>query len=125
MPETPHGTFPNFPGKHAHDAFFSPQDYLAYIRELGRVPDFTIPEGVIFCFQSSLLRHIEGHYAVEPVSMFAGRFYLLPGVDRRVAVSGGFGIGAPAVTTILENLSWRVMPGSTFSPTGAVNSTPF
>jgi uridine phosphorylase len=104
MSQTLPGSFPNFPGKHAHDAFFSAQDYLAYIRQLGRVPDFTIPDGVIFCFQNSLLRHIEQQYEVEPVSMFAGSFYLLPGVDRRVAVSGGFGIGAPAVTTILEIL---------------------
>jgi uridine phosphorylase len=104
MTQTPPGTFPNFPGKHAHEAFFSPQDYLAYIRQLGIVPDFAIPEGVIFCFQNTLLRHIEQQYDVEPVSLFAGKFYLLPGYDRRVAVSGGFGIGAPAVTTILEEL---------------------
>ena len=104
MSQTPAGSFPNFPGKHAHDAFFSAQDYLAYVRQLGRVPDFAIPEGVIFCFQNSLLRHIEQQYEVEPISFFAGKFFLLPGVDRRVAVSGGFGIGAPAVTTILENL---------------------
>ncbi|MFN8662419.1 MAG: nucleoside phosphorylase [Thermomicrobiales bacterium] len=104
MPQSPPGTFPNFPGKHAHDAFFSPQDYLAYARQLGIVPDFAIPDGVIFCFQNSLLRHIAQQYAVEPVSMFAGTFYLLPAFDRRIAVSGGFGIGAPAVTTILEEL---------------------
>jgi uridine phosphorylase len=66
-----------------------------------------MPDGVIFCFQNSLLGHIERHYEVEPVSLFAGKFYLLPGYDRRVAVSGGFGIGAPAVTTILENLIAR------------------
>lgn len=104
MTQTPPGAFPNFPGKHAHDAFFSPQEYLAYIRQLGIVPDFAIPDGVIFCFQNSLMHHIEQQYVVEPVSLFAGKFYLLPAFDRRVAVSGGFGIGAPAVTTILEEL---------------------
>lgn len=104
MAQTPPGSFPNFPGKHAHDAFFSPQDYLAYIRQLGVMPDFAIPDGVIFCFQNSLLRHIEQQYDVEPVALFAGKFYLLPECDRRVAVSGGFGIGAPAVTTVLEEL---------------------
>jgi uridine phosphorylase len=97
-------SFPNFPGKHEHDAFFSPEEYLAYLRQLGEVPDFALPEGAIFCFQNSLLRHIRQTYAVEPVTFFSGEFYLLPELDRRVAVSGGFGIGAPIVITILEEL---------------------
>jgi uridine phosphorylase len=104
MPRKPPSSFPNFPRKHEQEAFFSPRDYLDYLRHLGVVPDFIVPDGVIFCFQNALLRHIEQQHDVESVSLFAGRFYLLPGLDHRIAVSGGFGIGAPIVTTILEEL---------------------
>lgn len=97
-------SFPNFPGKHDHEAFFSPQDFLAYLDQLGAVPSFVVPEGVIFCFQPSLLRHIEQQHDIAPVPLFGGTFSLLPGVDHRVGVCGGFGIGAPGVTTLLEEL---------------------
>jgi purine-nucleoside phosphorylase len=97
-------TFPNFPGKHAHDAFFSPQDFLAYLQREGRFPDFPVPQGVIFCFQHALLRHVRQTYAIEPVDLFAGQFYMVPGESGGIGLSGGFGIGAPAVVTILEEL---------------------
>src|SRR4029450_1601955 len=39
-----------------------------------------------------------------PVPLFAGEFLLLRHVDRRIGVCGGFGIGAPGVVAILEEL---------------------
>jgi uridine phosphorylase len=102
--ERPPASFPNFPGKHDQEAFFSPQEYLAYLRQHDLIPDFVLPEGVIFCYQNSILRHVRQVHEVEPVSLFSGEFYLLPEYDRRVGVSGGFGIGAPVVITILEEL---------------------
>jgi len=95
--------FPNFAGKHAYDAFFTPHDFFAYLRRMGRMPDGVVPEGVIFCYQNAVMRHVLETEEVEHVPLFAaGGFHLLRETQGRVAVCGGFGIGAPAVATILE-----------------------
>jgi hypothetical protein len=104
--------FPNFEGKHAHDAFFSAKDFLEYRRKEGRLPDFQIPEAVIFCYQSSLYQHVLSTHEVEPIDLFSGEFYLLKDVGGRVGFSARFGIGAPIVATILEEMrSGGVRPG--------------
>ena len=44
--------YPNFEGKHSLGAFFSPQDYLGYLRRNDLLPEFRVPQGVIFTYQS-------------------------------------------------------------------------
>lgn len=95
--------FPNFAGKHAHDAFFSPADFVAYKREQGPYPDFVVPGGVILSYQPSLVRHILATEETEQVN-FANGMTLLSDTGGRIGVIGGFGIGAPAASTILEEL---------------------
>lgn len=95
--------FPNFAGKHQHDAFFSPDDFLEYEQEQGRLPDFPVPDGIVLCYQPSLLRHIlatEDHENVD----FAGNMALLSDTGGRIGVVGRFGIGAPAAAAALEEL---------------------
>ncbi len=94
---------PNFAGKHALDAFFSPADFVAYKREQGPYPDFVVPEGVILSYQPSLVRHILATEETEQVD-FASGMTLLSATGGRVGVVGGFGIGAPAASTIAEEL---------------------
>lgn len=95
--------FPNFAGKQAHEAFFNPTDFLDYKRALGPYPDFVVPEGVILCYQGSLLRHIVETEATEQVQ-FANGMGLLKDTGGRIGVVGGFGIGAPAAAALMEEL---------------------
>jgi uridine phosphorylase len=97
-------SFPNFRGKHVHDAFFTPEEYIAYARRQGRIPDFAVPEGVILCYQPSLLARICSTQETSPVESVFGEFHLLGATAGRVGVVGKFGIGAPAVTTVFEEL---------------------
>lgn len=57
--------FPNFEGKHAHDAFFSPHDAISYAYQNNLLPDFIPPQSVIFCYQRRLLRQILAQEEVE------------------------------------------------------------
>ncbi len=68
--------FPNFAGKHAHDAFFTPQESIA-LRRPQLPPDFIPPTGVVICYQSSLLQHILAVEVVERVNIGLGETYLL------------------------------------------------
>src|SRR3954447_20926138 len=94
-------TYPNFRGKHAHDPFFTPEQYIVYAREHGFIPDFAVPDGVVLCYSRSLLDRISAIQEVTPIKGVLGEFYLIDRTAGRVGVIGKFGIGAPAVTTIL------------------------
>lgn len=97
--------FPNFEGKHAHDAFFTPQDFVAFLRRKGRWLDVVPPPGVVLCYQASLLKHVVATEEVEPLKTgWGGEFILLKRTDNRVGVCGGFGIGAPIAAAIVEEL---------------------
>jgi uridine phosphorylase len=95
-------SFPNFRGKHAHDALFTPKEYIGYARRQGFIPDFVVPEGLILCYSHGLLDRICSIHATSQVGGVFGAFYLLDETAGRVGVGGKFGIGAPAVTTVLE-----------------------
>ena len=95
-------TFPNFAGKHAHDAFFHPQDYIEYLRRQQFLPDLQMPQSIIFCYQSQLLQRIAAQEETERIETVPNEFYLLKSTKGKVGIYGGFGIGAPAVTTFLE-----------------------
>ncbi len=97
--------FPNFEGKHAHDAFFTPHDFVAFLRRHGRWLDFTAPSGVVLCYQASLLAHVLETEEVERVKTgWGGEFCLLKRTANRVGVCGGFGIGAPIAAAVVEEL---------------------
>ena len=96
--------FPNFEGKHAHDAFFSAKDSLDYRRSLGKFPDLQVPEAVIFCYQSSLYEHVLLRHETHRAKLFGGEFYLLADTGGRIGFSARFGIGAPVVTVLLEEM---------------------
>ena len=93
---------PNFPDKHKSRPLVTPQQHVAYFRQQGFIPDFPIPESVIFCYEGHLLERITNVESVEQIHGVGGGFYLLTETDNRVAVSGNNGIGAPGVSMLLE-----------------------
>ncbi len=95
---------PNFPSKHKSHPIVTPQEHVAYFRQQGFIPNFPIPESVIFCYEGNLLERITSVESVEQVHGVGGGFYLLTDTDNRVAVSGNNGIGAPGVSMLLEIL---------------------
>jgi uridine phosphorylase len=97
-------SFPNFAGKHAHDAFFTPQEFVAYLRREGRLPDdLVLPRGIILCYQPRMLATALAEEETQEVEV--ARFkVMLVGADRAVGVCTGFGIGAPAAVGLLELL---------------------
>ena len=93
---------PNFPNKHKSRPLVTPQQHVAYFQQQGVIPDFPIPESVIFCYEGNLLDRITRTESVEQVHGVGGGFYLLTETDNRVAVSGNNGIGAPGISMLLE-----------------------
>lgn len=94
--------FPNFAGKHAHDALFNPQDFIGYLRRQQSLPVPQMPQSIIFCYQNQLVRNILAREETEHLKVTPNPFYLLKGTEGKVAIYGDFGIGAPAATSSLE-----------------------
>ncbi len=95
--------YPNFPKKHRAEALISPKAAVAHL--VTEEPPFPFPDAVIFCYQSSLLAHIlEQHESTCPDRGSYRHLHWLQETGNRVAVAGGFGVGAPAVVLVLEAL---------------------
>jgi len=97
-------TYPNYKNKYTKKALFSPQDYLDYIRKRGRCTNFKPPEGIIFCYQHSLMKHILDKHKTTNVKDYYFGLHLLNETRGRVGILGSFGIGAPAAAAYLDEL---------------------
>jgi uridine phosphorylase len=98
-------TYPNLPGKHALEALFHPEDNVAYARHSGLLEGYRAPEGIILCYQRSVLEHsrsTEDFTRASSVPLHRG-LYTLPSTDHRVGVLGGFGFGAPIASLLMED----------------------
>jgi len=97
--------FPNFKNKHSHDAMFSPKDFLAYKKKVGKGIKFKPPKAVIFCYHRSVLEYVIKKHKVTKVDQkYIGEMYLLGETKNQVAILGKFGIGAAIAVVHLEEL---------------------
>lgn len=87
------------------DPILTPSALLAYRRANGQLPDFPSPHAVIFAPQKSLAEYILRRYSTKRIKGFLGGFYLLKRTNGRIAVSTGFGIGAPVVAGLTDEFA--------------------
>jgi uridine phosphorylase len=80
-------------------------DMLAHRRARGAAPASPPPEAVILNYQRHLLEYARRRHPVKKVNGFYGDLYLLKRTGGRVAVAGGFGIGAPVTAVLVEDLA--------------------
>jgi uridine phosphorylase len=98
-------TYPNVSGKHAFNALFHPEDNVAYARASGMLEEFVAPDGIIICYQRSVLEHsrtVENLVNVPTPPGHRG-IYTLPSTDHKIGILGGFGFGAPVATLFMED----------------------
>jgi len=96
--------FPNHPEKQAEAALVRPEEYLAFLRRVGKHPTIPVPEVVILCFQTSLLEHVRRHHACASGDGYLKDLLIPEEAGGRVGFFGGFGVGAPIAVIRLEEL---------------------
>lgn len=97
--------FPRYAEKHDHEEFITPSSLREWRRGRGMLPH-RAPESAIILYQNALYEAATGFEAVSPIGG-AGIYEKVFTLDRtggRVAVVGGFGIGAPVAAIVLEEL---------------------
>lgn len=111
--------FPQFENKHQFDALISPQRSFDYQKSIGRVPEGSCPERVIFCYQDSFIQRIAENYRGH---WSAGAFRRLYWLDDFPGFAiGNFGIGAPRVVVSMEMLiAWGVKHFVSIGTAGAI-----
>lgn len=107
MAEQPPATFPNFIGKHDHDALFSPDQVIGGHPRLAE-RDWTLPENIVLFYQGSLARYLEQRpettKTVLPITYPGPKLFTFDETDGAVGAVGGFGVGSPAAAMVLEVL---------------------
>jgi uridine phosphorylase len=97
--------FPQFARKHDHEEFITPATLREWRRERDMLPERT-PQSAILLYQNALY---EAAIGLDHASPLGGRglyekVFTLDRTGGRVAVVGGFGIGAPVAAIVLEEL---------------------
>jgi uridine phosphorylase len=80
-------------------------DLLAYRRASGQLPDFPPPRAVIFAPQKSLADYALRRHSTKRIRGFLGEFYLLKRTGGQIALSTGFGIGAPVIAALTDEFA--------------------
>jgi uridine phosphorylase len=100
-------SYPNFAGKHAEEAIFTPADFVAYLQQVGALSAAEPPAGIVFCYQRSLYNHVLRTEGLRPPERRGPLHAIvpLPSTGGRVALLFQSGIGAPAAAASLEELA--------------------
>ena len=96
---------PNHPDKYTEPSVLKAADVLAYRLRNRKATSPSLPEAVVLCYQPSLVGHAIKRYRSRKIVGFFGDVYALRAMQDQVAVCGNFGVGAPVVGTLVEELA--------------------
>ncbi len=88
-----------------NEPVLSAKDLLAYRRSVGALPEFPPPRAVIFAPQKSLASYVLRKHPTKKIKGFLGEFYLLKHTKGEIALSTGFGIGAPVIAGLADEFN--------------------
>jgi len=102
-------SFPNFLDKYHGSAVMRPEDTISMRKRFGNFPKVDAPEGLILCLKNDLPSQLRWRVPIQKVGKVMGDFYLVRSTRGRVGVLSNFGIGAPVVASLTEEMvAWGV-----------------
>ncbi len=96
--------YPIFPDKYKLPAMLTAEQMIEFRRKQGGLRGLTAPESVILCLYKGVMRRFSWRYPSRRVPGFLGDLYLIKRTNGNVGVLGNFGIGAPALTNMAEEM---------------------
>ena len=117
-------SFPNFPEKYQGLPVMRPEDTIAMRRRFGKFPKVDAPQGLILCLKNDLPTQLRWKMPIQKVGKIMGDFYLVKSTRGRVGVLSNFGIGAPVVASLTEEMiAWGVKRFMILSWGGALQTS--
>jgi len=102
-------SFPNFPDKYQSESIMHPQDTIAMRKRFGSFPRIAPPASLILCLKNDLPKKLRWRVPIQKVGKVMGDFHLIHSTRGRVGVLSNFGIGAPVVASLTEEMiAWGV-----------------
>lgn len=102
-------SFPNFPDKKQSEPIMKPEDTIEMRRRFGRFPAIDPPKGLVLCLKNDLPYQLRWRTPVQKVGRVMGDLFLVKRARGRVGVLSNFGIGAPVVASLAEEMiAWGV-----------------
>lgn len=102
-------SFPNFPHKYQGEPVMRPADTINMRKRFGKFPKVDAPEGLILCLKNDLPSQLRWRVPIQKVGKVMGDFYLVRSTRGKVGVLSNFGIGAPVVASLTEEMiAWGV-----------------
>jgi uridine phosphorylase len=100
--------YPIFPDKYKLPALLTAEQMIEFRRRHG-LGDLSAPLSVVLCLYTGVMHRFAWKYPSRRVHGFMGDVYLPKRTKGRVGILGNFGIGAPAITSIAEEMmAWGV-----------------
>ncbi len=96
--------FPLHPDKHKLTPLLRAEDMIEFRRKHGNLGAVAVPRSAVLCLYKGVMHRVTWKYPSQKVSGFLGDLYLIKRTGGKVAVLGNFGIGAPAITSIGDEL---------------------
>ncbi len=94
--------FPNTKSKYKERVYSSAKDYVKHKIEKNAYPKKIDAKTIIICYSDKVMDYVKNHYKIKHIKKFPGDLYLIKGSE--IGILGNFGIGAPAVATLMEEL---------------------
>ncbi len=102
-------SFPNHPDKIQGEPIMKPEDTIEMRRRFGRFPTIAPPMGLILCLKNDLPYQLRWNIPVQKVGRVMGDLFLVKRTRGRVGVLSNFGIGAPVIVSLAEEMiAWGV-----------------
>jgi len=98
-------SFPIYPDKHTLPAMLTAEKMIEFRRKQGGLGKYPAPETVILCLYKGVMKYFPLKYSAKRVSGFLGDLYLLNKTSGKIGVMGNFGIGAPVVANLAEEMA--------------------
>jgi uridine phosphorylase len=100
-------SFPNYADKHlaSNAALVTPERMVRHLRERGLLDGYAAPEGIILLYQPRFARKLLEREAHRLLLPYPDYLFALERVAGRVAILAFFGIGSPAVVTLVDTLA--------------------
>ncbi len=96
--------YPIFPDKYKFEPLLSAEQMVEFRRKHGGLGDLPAPRSAILCLYKGAIQRFGWKHPSRRLKGFLGDVFLPRRAGGRVAVLGGFGIGAPAITSIADEL---------------------
>lgn len=99
-------SIPQFKDKYSQNSVFTIKNALDYKKIKSNTLFQHPPLIAILCYQNIIPEYVLKHYKIRKIDCLFGEMYLLKDTAEKVAVVGKFGIGAPVVSILIEELKF-------------------